>query len=121
MPENMPKCVINIYKYSDLSVSTQLLMTSHCDFELLAESTWNVYKCAKIYPKCVKICQNMPEMCWNALKCAIIIDKYGDMSVSTLHLMTSHWQLWLAGDVPEMYINMLKYVQNMLKMCYNYK
>ena len=58
----------------------------------------------------------------NVPKCAIIIDKYADMSVSTLHLMTSHCSLNMLMCAPEIAIIMLnsvflkiaKYVQNVL-------
>ena len=66
--------------------------------------------------------ESFSGMSRNVPKCAIIIDKYADMSVSTLHLMTSHCSLNMLMCVPEIAIIMLnsvflkiaKYVQNVL-------
>ena len=48
--------------------------------------------------------ESFSGMSRNAPKCAIIIDKYDDMSVSTLDLMTSHCRVRYASNLYKLYI-----------------
>ena len=102
----MPEIAINMVKYVSLKISK---ICPKCAISTDRKIRVSIVSELEGSPVCTHFFGKYEwflEMSRNSQKCAININKYVDMSVSTQHLMTSHCSLNMLVCVPEMSINM---------------